>query len=74
MQKVESRYMPGRQKLSRREAINDFKWRECKETLRAWSEAGKVKNPKRNRYTVITESGGCTLSGGTKLQINCTLT
>ena len=50
MLKTESMYMPGRQKLSRPEASNDFKWRECKVTLKAWSEVEKEVCPSHKWY------------------------
>lgn len=47
--------MPGRQKLSRTEAINDFKWRECKQTLRACREAGERAAPSQKCADIIKD-------------------
>lgn len=55
MWKVESRYMAGRQKLSRTDAINDFKRRECKHTLGAWSEAGERAPPSQKCADIIKD-------------------
>lgn len=41
LQKVKSRYRPGRQKPSRREASNSFTWRGCDVSVTAWHGAGK---------------------------------
>ena len=53
--------MPGRQKLSRREAINDFKWRECKETLRPGGIQGLSKESWHRVLMKVGEKGSWAL-------------